>query len=242
MSLTRSVPQFVSLVLLGAIMGLAPATASTAVVPSAPAVAPAKVGVVPGDSRVTIVWSAVSGAEGYRVYRGVNGAWSAAPVVSTAATSYTHYGLTTGTTYSFTVAAYTKGGDGPLSLSVSGMPLAPPQDVKITASDRRVTVTWQPSAGATSYTIYRKAGNEPDFRELTTGVTTPPFVDPNLTNGTRYSYQLRAVTAAAESELSARVSAVPNVTLEHLPAHHPAVDVALRVDADALRARMIRRR
>ena len=101
--------------------------------------------------------------------QGVNGAWSPTPVGRTTRTSYTMDGLANGTTYSFTVAAYTKGGDGPLSLAVSAMPLSPPLEVKTTVGDRRVTLSWQPSAGATSYTIYRKVGSEPDFRELTTG-------------------------------------------------------------------------
>jgi len=210
MPLTRPVFPFVSLALLVAGTLSAPATASMQPETPPPASAPARVEVMPGDAKVRIAWSPVPGAEGYRIYQGVNGAWSATPVVRTTLTTHTRDGLANGTTYSFTVAAYTKGGDGPLSLAVNAMPLSPPLEVKTTVGDRRVTLSWQPSAGATSYTIYRKAGSEPDFRELTTGVTAPPFVDPNLTNGTRYSYQLRAVTAAAESELSAKVSAVPS--------------------------------
>jgi hypothetical protein len=89
------------------------------------------------------------------------------------------------------------------------MPIAPPQGVTAAMGDGRVTIKWQPSAGATSYTIYRKAEGEPEFSELTTGVLTPPFVDPGLTNGRRYSYQLLATTAASFSDFSARVSAIP---------------------------------
>jgi hypothetical protein len=209
----QPVPAFAALALSGALAVSAPAIVSTQVdIPPPPASAPAVVEVTPGDAKVRIVWSPVPGAEGYRIYQGVNGAWSTTPVARTTLTAHTRDGLANGTTYSFTVAAYTKGGDGPLSLAVSAMPLSPPLDLKTTVGDRRVTLSWQLSAGATSYTIYRKVGSEPDFRELTTGVTAPPFVDPNLINGTRYSYQLRAVTAAAESELSARVSAVPVAT------------------------------
>jgi fibronectin type 3 domain-containing protein len=208
MPLTRPAFPFASLALLGMTLS-APAAASMQQETPPPASAPVRVEAMPGDAKVRLKWSAVPGAEGYRIYQSVNGAWSATPVARTTLTTHTRDGLANGTTYSFTVAAFTKGGDGPLSLAVTAMPLSPPLDVKTTVGDRRVTLSWQPSAGATSYTIYRKAGNEPDFRELTTGVTAPPFVDPNLTNGIRYSYQLRAVTAAAESELSARVSAVP---------------------------------
>jgi fibronectin type 3 domain-containing protein len=151
----------------------------------------------------------VPGAEGYRIYRGVNGAWISTPVGRTTGTSHTSLGLANGTTYSFTVAAYTKEGNGPLSLAVSAMPIAPPEGVTAAVGDGRVTIKWQPSAGATSYTIYRKTESEPEFTELATGVLTQPFVDPGLTNGTRYSYQLRATTAASYSDFSAKVSAIP---------------------------------
>ena len=162
-----------------------------------------------GNGKVTVMWSPVQGAEGYRIYRGVNGVWIATPVGRTTGTSHTSYGLANGTTYSFTVAAYTKDGNGPLSLAVSAMPIAPPEGVTAAVGDGRVTIKWQPSAGATSYTIYRKVEGEPEFSELTTGVLTPPFVDPGLTNGTRYSYQLLATTAASHSDFSASVSAIP---------------------------------
>ena len=206
MSVTRFAP-FASLVLLGALFS-APALAATNT--ASPLIAaPADVTVVPGNGKVTVTWSPVPGAEGYRIYRGVNGSWIATPVGRTTGTSHTSHGLANGTTYSFTVAAYTREGNGPLSLAVSAMPIAPPEGVTATMSDGRVTIKWEPSAGATSYTIYRKGEGESEFVELTAGVLKPPFVDPGLTNGTRYSYQVRATTAASHSDFSAKVSAIP---------------------------------
>lgn len=186
-----------------------------------PISAPATVSVAAGDAKVTLSWSPVAGAQGYRIYRGVNGVWSSTPVGRTTATTHTSYGLENGTMYSFTVAAYTRSGNGPLSLTVSAMPLAPPQNLTATAGDGRVTLNWLPSAGATSYTIYRRFENQTDYTELTTGVLKPPFVDPNLTNATRHHYQVRAVTAAAESELSAKVSATP---LPPVPSSAPVLN------------------
>ena len=58
-----------------------------------------------------------------------------------------------GTTYSFTVAAYTQGGNGPRSLEVSAMPLAPPGGVTAASGDTRVTLDWQPSTAASSYIV-----------------------------------------------------------------------------------------
>ena len=209
MTVARSAP-FALLAILGVILLSTPALAATNTAPPPPpAAAPADVSVVPGNGKVTVMWSPVQGAEGYRIYRGVNGVWIATPVGRTTGTSHTSVGLANGTTYSFTVAAYTKEGNGPLSLAVSAMPIAPPEGVTAAMGNGRVTITWQPSAGATSYTIYRKVEGEPEFTELTTGVLTPPFVDPGLTNGTRYSYQVQATTAASHSDFSARVSAIP---------------------------------
>jgi hypothetical protein len=67
---------------------------------------------------------------------------------------------------------------------------------------------WTPSAGATSYVVYRRMTTDPEFYELTTGVLSPPFIDTGLTNGRRYFYQVRAVSGDAESERSETASAV----------------------------------
>lgn len=171
--------------------------------------APANVSAVPGNGKVRITWSAVEGADGYRVYRAANGVWDKTPVARTTGTTHVSTSLVNGTTYSFTVAAYTKEGDGVLSLTVMATPLATPQAVTPLASDRRVTLQWEPSAGATAYTIYRKTGAEAAFVEVATGVTAPAFVDLNLSNGTRYQYQVQALNAGAESELSEKVTATP---------------------------------
>jgi hypothetical protein len=178
-------------------------------VPGPPAAAPAAVSAVPGNGRVRLSWTPVPGATGYKVFRGANGAWDPAAVTNTRGTTHISQGLVNGTTYSFTVAAYTRGGDGPLSLAVVATPLAPPSSVIASPGDQRVTLTWQPAAGAASYTVYRRLAGEPGFSEFVTGVLAPPFVDPRLTNGTRYYYQLRAVGGGTLSDLSERVSAVP---------------------------------
>ena len=171
--------------------------------------APANVSAIPGSGRVRLTWSPVEGADGYRVYRATNGVWEKTPVGRTSGTSHLSTSLVNGTTYSFTVAAYTKEGDGTLSLTVIAIPVATPENVTPTAGDRRVALQWEPSAGATSYTVYRKIGAEPGFQEIATGVPSAEFVDLNLSNGTKYQYQVRAMNAGAESELSERVMATP---------------------------------
>ena len=218
-------PWLASLAALCAI-AIAPAAATTTQTippPPPPAVAPANVTAVPGNAKVTVSWSPVEGAYGYRVYRGANAAPGATPVTSTTSTTHTSYSLVNGTTYSFSVAAYTKGGNGPMSVIVTAMPMAPPQEVTATFGNQQVTLNWQPSAGAESYTIYRKFGSALTYTELATGVTSAPYVDLGLTNGTKYYYQLRAVASTAQSGLSYTASATP---LPPPPSTAPVVNAA----------------
>jgi cellulose 1,4-beta-cellobiosidase len=170
--------------------------------------APATVMATPGNAKVRLTWTPVSGASGYRVFRGANGRWDPKPIAITPATSYTSKELENGIRYSFTVAAYSSEGDGPLSLAVMATPLGPPSDVTAAAGDKRITLKWTLSAGATSYVIYRRMTTDPEFYELATGVLAPPFIDTGLTNGRRYFYQVRAVSGDAESDRSETATAV----------------------------------
>lgn len=211
--MTLSVPRFAALAVLCTIALSTPSQATTRTlvpVPRPPASAPGVVNAVAGNAKVILTWAPVAGAAGYRVFRGANGQWRPAPIATTTGTTHTSYSLTNGTRYSFTVAAYTKGGNGPLSLTVAATPLAPPTGLTAASGDARVTLNWVPSAGASTYTVYRKFRSELVFSELTTGVLAPPFVDGGLINGTRYYYQLRAVSGETQSELSAKVPAVPS--------------------------------
>jgi len=185
-----------------------------------PTAAPVNLVATPGNAKVTLTWSALAGATGYRLYRATNGVWAPTPVASTTTTTYTNYSLVNGTTYTFAVAGYTSGGTGPQSLAVSALPLAPPAGLTATFGDTRITLDWTPSAGASTYTVYRKVSGELAFTEFATGVVAPPFIDTGLTNGTRYYYQLRAFGGGTQSGISATVSAVP---LPPPPAAPPVV-------------------
>src|SRR4026207_2001474 len=59
--------------------------------------APANVNAIAGNGRVKLTWSPVEGADGYRVYRGVNGVFQQTPGASTTTTSHTSSGLPNGT-------------------------------------------------------------------------------------------------------------------------------------------------
>lgn len=188
--------------------------------PPPPSSAPASLVATSGNAKVRLSWAPVAGAAGYRVFRAGAGQPELVLVSSTSGLAHTSYNLVNGTTYSFKVAAFTKGGNGPLSAVVAAIPLAPPTGVSAASGDSRVTLNWSPSAGAASYTVYRKTGAETIYSVLAGGLASPPFVDTGLTNGKRYYYRVRAFAAGAQSELSAKASAVP---LPPPPATAPVV-------------------
>jgi uncharacterized protein (DUF1800 family)/fibronectin type 3 domain-containing protein len=98
-----------------------------------PAAAPDAIKASAGDARVVLSWQPLEGATGYRIFRAIDGIWEIDPVASIADTTYTHSGLTNGTTYTFAIAAYTTAGTGPKSAEVTATPAAPPENQASTA-------------------------------------------------------------------------------------------------------------
>ena len=184
------------------------ATTRSAVPPPPPAGAPASVGAAGHNARVSLTWSAVDGAFGYRIFRR-SGTGENTLVASVSRTFHTNTGLVNGTMYSYTVAAFNRGGMGPVSSEVSAMPLAPPTGVTATAGDTQIALSWQASAGASAYDVYRKTSTTNTFAIVAEAVTGLTLVDTGLTNGTRYYYRVRARANGGMSALSVAASAKP---------------------------------
>lgn len=196
---------------------------------AAPTEAPANLTLTVGNGKVTLNWDAVAGATSYRVYRGTaTNAQSATAVGSPTSPTFANTGLTNGTRYFYKVTAMTAGGEGPRSAEVSGVPIGPPvapTGLTISAGNTQLVLTWNPSATATSYNVYRgtTAGGQ-GATPIQTGVTNPSFINTGLTNGTTYYYKVTAVNAGGESSRSseassAPVSAAPPTDAETLSAH-----------------------
>ncbi|WCB95824.1 virion structural protein [Baekduia alba] len=78
-------------------------------------------------------------------------------------------------------------------------------------TDAKVVVSWQPSSGATAYTVYRGTSAAAITTRVTTaaGVTGTSFTDTTALNGTTYFYAARAVQSGIESGNSNVVTATP---------------------------------
>jgi len=84
-----------------------------------------------------------------------------------------------------------------------------PQNLKATAGDAKVTLTWTASALATNYIIYRGVTSASESFAEIASVSTTSHTDLNLTNKITYYYAIRAANSAGTSEWSGVVSAQP---------------------------------
>ena len=85
---------------------------------------------------------------------------------------------------------------------------AAPTNLKATAGNASVALTWNASSGATSYNVYRGTASGGETL-LKSGLTAAGYTDTGLTNGTPYFYQVAALDSAGTSLKSAEVSATP---------------------------------
>jgi fibronectin type 3 domain-containing protein len=196
--------------------GYTSAVSSNSVQVVAPATAPANLTATAGNAQVALSWTGSSDAISYNVYR-----WNGTSYAfdqNTTGTSFTDTGLVNGTSYSYEVTALNSiGSESGLSNSASATPQAPvtkpavPTGLTVIVGDTQVSLSWTPSAGATSYNLYRSTttGKETLYQ---TGLAEPSFTDSGLANGTKYFYQVVAVNGAGSSTRSSQTSATPSAT------------------------------
>jgi fibronectin type 3 domain-containing protein len=189
---------------------------------SAPA-APTGLAAAPGNAQVTLTWNASSGATSYHLKRSTA---SGAEMQISAPTSnnFTDTRLTNGTKYFYVVSAVNSDAESANSNEVSATPTAPaaapatPTGIAATGGNAQVSLTWNASAGATSYHVKRSIITGGPFTTTLASPTATSYVDTTVTNGTAYFYVVSAVNTAGESANSAQVTATPagaavNVTI-----------------------------
>jgi chitodextrinase len=164
-----------------------------------------------GDSSTTVsvTWDASTdntAVTGYNVYRGT----TLVKTTGATVTSFEDSGLTSSTTYSYSVNAFDAGGNTSAnSTAVSATTLAGggggditapsiPQNVSAAGdSPSTVAVTWNASSdntAVTGYNVYRGT-----VLVKTTGATATSFEDSGLTASTTYSYTVTAFDAAGNT-------------------------------------------
>lgn len=190
--------------------GTSPAAVSNAVTPGTPG-APTNVSARGSSGAVAVSWSPSqffgSTVTGYTVTS------DGGRICTTAGTTTcTVSGLTNGSTYSFSVSASSAAGPSAPSPWVTATPSGPPMSptsVRATPGDGSATLTWSASATDGSAVALYEIQSTPFTRyfQVAGHLTTANVL--GLTNGTAYTFTVRARTEAGQSSpLSAASNAV----------------------------------
>jgi fibronectin type 3 domain-containing protein len=192
---------------------------ATTVANTTPAVPAAPTGLTASASsgRVTLAWTASSGATSYYVKRAMSATGPFSIIAAgVTATGYSDNAVVNGTTYYYVLSAVNTSGESSNSSIVSATPQssvpAAPTGLIASASSERVTLAWTASSGATSYNVKRAASASGPFNTIAAGVTATGYSDTAVVNGTTYYYVVSAVNAGGESPNSIVVSATPRAT------------------------------
>jgi fibronectin type 3 domain-containing protein len=188
-------------------------------------------------SSILVSWNAVPDADSYKVYYGTSTSSIDSLAGTVTSASYTHTGLTAGTTYYYRVKAVNSAGESDYSSYQSaatsapggneddtggnkdntggneddtGGTTVPSTPIGVTAtvqSASSISVSWSAVSGATSYKVYYEIGSSTTKNLASGTVTGTSYTHTGLTAGTTYYYYIKAVNSAGESGYSSYASA-----------------------------------
>ena len=182
--------------------------------------APANVVATTTETTVTLTWDAVDGATEYNIYTPSS---FDSNVLGLTETSYTFEGLTAGTEYCFEISAVSATDESAATEACAKtqaegeepeipvdpetpVGLAAPANVVATAtSETTIVLTWDAVEGATEYNIYTPSS----FDSNVLGLTETTYTFEGLTAGTKYCFEVSAVSATDESAATEACATTP---------------------------------
>ena len=194
---------------------------------------------------VTVRWRKVSNATGYVIYRSENGgSYTAVKTISSNSTLYwTDSTVSSGTAYSYKIAAYTKvSGSTVYSASYSNIKtvITKPDTVTISSaaatSAGYVTVKWKKVANSTGYVIYRSVdgGSYSKVADVSSN-STVSWTDTTVSAGHTYRYKIKAYkTYSGSTVYSTSYSSVKSITAK------PAVPTIQSVSSTSAKTATVR--
>lgn len=149
---------------------------------------------------IKVVWGKVTGAKGYYIYRKTsNTDWKRLGEVS--GTSFTDKTVKSGTTYYYTVRAYSGSSvSSYVKKGISVKCLATPVLSSATNATSGVTVNWGKVTGAGGYYVYRKTASSGWSKIATVSSgSTVSYKDTTAQAGVTYTYTVRAYSGSTAS-------------------------------------------
>ena len=144
-----------------------------------------------GYGAITTFWRAVPGAKSYNVYRKANDETSWTLVGTTTSTLYRDANVKSLSTYTYTVRAVNGKNISSFNYAGRTMKYLTAPTIQISNSTSGVYLQWDRIKGASSYYLYRKAGNAKNWTKIAT-LTANSYLDTNVKSGTAYIYTVRA--------------------------------------------------
>jgi len=179
-----------------------------------------------GNSQVVLSWSPSSGATSYKVKRSTTNGGPYTQIGTSATPSYSDLSVVNGTTYYYVVTAANSGGESGNSNQASATPNpsipSPPANLVAIGGNAQVGLSWNASAGATSYKVKRSTTNGGSYAQIGS-VSSTAFTDLGVTNGTTYYYVVTASNVSGESGNSNQASATPSAPAPNPPTGLTAV-------------------
>ncbi len=174
------------------------------------------------SNTITFAWNAVSGATGYVVRRKKSGDSSYTTITTTRNTSYkdgSNKKLSSGTTYTYQVAAYNGNdkyrGSYSSALKLSTCPANPVTTIK--GGDEKLRLKWKKVTGASGYKVYLKKGSSYDLLKNCSKSTTS-YLLKDLSNGTQYSMRVIAYRTLNKGKKAEATYSASGVTRAISPA------------------------
>ncbi len=202
-------------------VGASPASNSVTGSPGLPPGPPTSFTATGHRNQITLNWTApVGGVSNYLVYRGTAaGGEATTPIANVTGTTYQDDNVVAGTPYFYKVKANNSYGQSAFTeeknatATASTAPSAPLSLVATPGTDK-VTLAWTAPADdggspITGYQIWRSTGSSAATQLATVGGSTLTYVDTSGTDGTNYTYTVKAVNSIGASAQSNAQTAAP---------------------------------
>lgn len=171
------------------------------------------------STSIKLTWSAVKGADGYKIYRSAtkNGTYSLNKTITDGSViTYKNTGLPTGNKYYYKITAYIMDEGVPLesnrsSYTYATMTPSKPGSFKAARSGyNSIKLTWTKVSGADGYYIYRYNSSKKGYylyKTITSGKTTS-YTNTGLTTGKTYYYKIKAYAKGNNGTVSSSASSL----------------------------------